>query len=232
MRFVSYDHLGISAPRIIALAVSASLAGILTSALTVGGVLGEGTSPILLVVGVLVFYIVMSAPRRILEGRRLSQSREAVMLSAAALACLSVTRSKARTALMMRSRDPSLSRVLDEICRRVLLGSRVENAIAIAANSLESYSAATALQSVAALSSRAFDAGDEETHGLAVSSELANETKLPIFMTACFFTPIMLLLYAVFSHTSAPQSLAELVALEFIVLDLAFYLSAGERGAR
>jgi len=232
MKLASYNHLGISAPRIVALALVVSVGGTSTAAVALGGALRGGTLPTLLVVGVLLFYIVLSAPRRILDGRRLAQSREAVMLSAASIACLGVTRSKARTALMLRSRDASMSRALDEIGRRVLLGFRVEDSIGSAASSLESYSAVTALQGVAALTSRPFDPGDEETRGLASSSELAEETKLPIFMTVCFFAPIMLLLYAVFSHTYAPQSLAELVACEFILLDLTYYLSSGERGAR
>jgi hypothetical protein len=229
-RITAYDHLGISFPRILLLAASSSLVGAGGAALALGGVLGVGTAPTLFVVGVLVFYIVLSAPRRILDGRRVAQSREAVMLSASSLACLGVTRSKARTALMLRSRNPSLSRALDEIGRRVLLGSKVESAVAGAAGGLESYSAVAALQGVATLTTRAFDAGDEETRGLASSTELARETKLPIFMTACFFTPVMLLLFAIFSHTYSPLSLAELVAFEFVILDLTFYLSAGEKG--
>jgi len=231
MRAASYDRLGISILRILAVGASASLAAMVGASLALGGVMGEGTVPTLLVIGALVFYIVLSAPRRIVDGRRLAQSREAVILSAASLACLNVTRSRARTALMMRSRDPSLSKALKEIGRRVLLGSRVESAVSGSSSGLESYSAATALQGVAALTSRSFDAGDEETRGLSASSELSRETKLPIFMTACLFSPIMLLLYAIFSRTYAPQSLAELVALEFIILDLTFYMSSGEKGA-
>jgi hypothetical protein len=212
------------------LAAGASLASTIASGLALEGVLGQGTPLILIVTGVLVFYIVLSAPRRIIDGRRISQSREAVLLSGAALACLSVTRSKSRTAVMLRSRDPSIRNALSDVGRRVLLGSRVEKAIAASVGGLSSYSAVAALEGVATLTLRSFDAGDEEARGLALSSELSRETKLPVFMTACFFTPIMLLLYAVFSRSYAPQSLAELVALEFIALDLAFYMCSGERG--
>jgi hypothetical protein len=56
------------------------------------------------------------------------------------------------------------------------------------------------------------------------------ETKLPIFMTVCFFAPIMITLYAVFSHTYQPDRLAELGAFEFTIIDLAYYLSAADRG--
>jgi len=85
---------------------------------------------------------------------------------------------------------------------------------------------------VASIGRVTFDSGDEESRGLASSSDLSRETKLPVFMTACFFTPIMLLLYAVFSHSYSGGSLAELIALEFIILDLTFYLSSGDRGPR
>jgi hypothetical protein len=230
MKLASYDQLGISLARILGLAVAVSLAGALGAAVAVGGALGGGTLPILLIVGALLLYIVLSAPRRILDSRRLAQSREAVLLSAASLACLSVTRSNSRTALMLRSREPSLSLALKEVGRQVLLGVTVESAVSGAVKNIQSYSAVTALQDVAALSSRTFEAGDEESRGLTASSDLSRETKLPILMTACFFAPIMMLLYAVFSHSYAPVSLAELVAFEFILLDFAFYLSSGRGG--
>ena len=101
MKAASYERLGISVPRIVTAAASASLAAVVGAGVALGGVMGEGTSPTLLVLGALVFYIVMSAPRRIVDGRRLAQSREAVILSAASLACLNVTKSRARTVLMI-----------------------------------------------------------------------------------------------------------------------------------
>jgi hypothetical protein len=52
---------------------------------------------------------------------------------------------------------------------------------------------------------------------------MSAETRFPVFMTVTFFTPIMLLLYAVFSHFTSPQRIVELVALEVVILDLAFY---------
>ena len=94
---------------------------------------------------------------------------------------------------------------------------------------LASYSAASVLQSVAAANARGFAGGDEESRGLAVSTELSMETKLPIFMTVCFFAPIMMVLYAVFTHTYQPEQLIELGTLEFAVVDLAYYLSAADR---
>ncbi len=192
--------------------------------------LGGATAPALAVVGALVFYIVVSAPRRLLDAQRVAQARESVLLSAAATACLSVTGSRPKTVLLLRSRDEGISHMTTEIGRRVLLGARVPDALAASSGRLASYSAAASLQATALLGRKRFDAGDEETRGLASSSDLSRETKLPVFMTACFFTPIMLLLYSVFSHSYSSGSLVELVALEFIVLDLAFYLSSGEGG--
>jgi hypothetical protein len=232
LRFASLDHFGISFWKISLEGVAAS--GVMSSmaAVVTGDVLGEAKIPVLVVIAALVFYIVLSMPRRILDGQRVSQAREAVPLAAAATACLRVTGSRSRTMVLLRSRDPTLSRNIRDVGRLVLLGAGVDNAIRRASQSLSSYSVIAALRSVATLSSRTFDAGDEEARGLASSSELGRETKLPIFMTACFFTPIMLLLYAVFSHAYEPGSLIELLSLQFIVLDLAYYLSSSERGTQ
>jgi hypothetical protein len=230
LKFASFAHLGISVPKILLFAGAVSAGFALLSGVVLGGVLGPGTGPALLIVAALVFYIILSAPRRILDSQRIAQARESVLLSASSVACLRVTGSRSRTAIMLRSGEPSLEAILDEVGRRVLLGFRLEDAAESSIGSLGSYSAAAALRSLEDPDPKPFDPEDEETRGLAVSSELNRETKLPIFMTACFFAPIMLLLYAVFSHSYSPGSLIELVALEFIMLDLAFYLSSGGRG--
>jgi hypothetical protein len=53
-----------------------------------------------------------------------------------------------------------------------------------------------------------------------------------MFMTVCFFTPIMLVLYAVFTHIYSMDGLAGLAAFGFIVIDMSFYLAASDRGPR
>lgn len=232
MKFASFEHFRISIWRVAGVGGAASAASALLAGLAVGGVLGGATTATLLVIALLVFYIVLSTPRRILDGQRVAQARESVLLSAAAKACLSVTGSRPRTLILLRPREAALARTVTEAGRVLLLGARVDVAVSQASPGLASYSAAAALRSVATLSSSAADAGDEETRGLANSSELGRETKLPIFMTACFFSPIMLLLFAVFSHSYDPGSLAELAAFEFILLDLAFYMTASDRGPR
>ncbi|MDG6910686.1 MAG: hypothetical protein JRN08_09990 [Nitrososphaerota archaeon] len=232
MRFASLDHFDISALRMAAVGASASAAAALLAGVTLGGVLGQATPATLLVVAVLVFYIVLTTPRRILDGQRVAQARESVVLSAAAKACLNVTGSRSRTLLLLRPRDPTFAAAVADAGRMVLVGVRVDSAVAESSSILASYSAAVALRSVATLRSSSIDAGDEETRGLASSSDLSRETKLPMFMTVCFFSPIMLLLYAVFSHSYDPGSLVELAAFEFMMIDLAFYLTASDRGPR
>lgn len=232
MRFASWDYFNISPLKICVAGAAVSCIVSLGVRSALGNVLGQGTTAILVVVAVLVFYIVLSTPRRTLDGQRVSQARQSVLLDAAAKACLSVTGSRSRTLLLLRSRDPSLASTLLDAGRLVLLGLKVEKAVAASSNMLASYSAAVALRSFSTLRSSTFDAGDEETRGLASSADLSKETKLPIFMTVCFFAPIMLLLYSVFSHSYDPGSLAELAAFEFVVIDLSFYLTASDRGTR
>jgi len=231
MRFASYDRFAVSPWRIVGVGVAASFAASLAMGLLFGDALGEAETPALLVLGVLVFYIVVSTPRRLADRQRVIQAREALLLSAATIACLKVTGSRPRTLLLLRPREGALDAATREAGRRVLLGTRVGTAIADCSRNLTSYSAAVSLRNLASMHQRDFDASDEETRGLANLSELSRETRLPIFMTVCFFLPIMLVLYAVFSHTYDAGRLAELTAFEFVVVDLAFYFSSVERGA-
>ena len=232
MKFASLDHFNINPAKLAAAGLVISFGLTLTAAAVLGDVLGGATGPALAVIAILVFYAVASSPRRLLDSQRTAQARESVLLSAAATACLNAVGSGPRTILILRSRDRVISRALSEAGRMVLLGTRPHDALVSSSRWVSSYSATVALQEVASPERKAFDAGDEEARGLASSSELSRETRLPIFMTACFFTPIMLLLFAVFSHSYSVTSLSELLAFEFIVLDIAFYLTSGDRGPR
>jgi hypothetical protein len=229
MRFVALDHFGVSAWRLMGISLSGSIGAAVLTWTLFGEALGAARTPTALVVAVLVLYILLSSPRRLLDGERVVQARESMVLSAAAMACLKVTGSRSKTLVTLRPRDPTLASALTEAGRRVLLGDLVQNAVSGISRSLASYSAGAALMNVANASPGDFDIGDDEAMGLAVSSELNRETKLPIFMTVCFFLPIMLILYAVFTHTYDPEVLAELGALEFVAIDFAFYLGANDR---
>lgn len=210
-------------------AVAASVVAGGTSAFA-GAALGHATAPVAAVVAALVFYFVASTPRRVRDQERVAQARDSVLLLASARACLGATGSRAKTLLILKPREPVLADAVVGAGKRVLLGTRVEDALRGAAAGLSSYSASQALRSVAELRPESFDTGDEETRGLVSSADLSMETKLPLFMTVCFFAPIMLTLYAVFTHSYAPTRLAELAGLEFVVVDLAFYLTAQDRG--
>ena len=232
MKFMSLDHFGISAWKLVLAGLSASAVAALLTWFLIGGALGEANEATALVVGILVLYVLLSTPRRMLDRARVAQARESLALSAAAMACLSVTGSRSKTLIMLRPRNPALAAATAEAGRRVLLGDRVDSAIAGPSRDLASYSAAQSLTNVATMGTGDIEFEDEETRGLSASSELMRETKLPIFMTVCFFSPIMLVLYAVFTHSYGSVILAELAAFEFVVIDFAFYLSSTDREPR
>ena len=207
-----------------------SVAGGATTDLVVGDSLGQGKATVAVLVGALLLYAVVSAPRRLADTRRVAQARESPVLSASASACLAVTGSRPRTLILLRARDPTLMSALAEAARRVLTGTSVGSAVERSASSLVSYSAASALRGLATFTPEGISQGDEETRGLAASSDMSKETKVPMMTTVCFFAPILLLLYAVFSHSYGPASLAELACFEFIMVDIAFYLGAADMG--
>jgi len=232
VNFASFEHLSVDPWKVATLGAAASGAALFGCSLALGGVLGPDTGAAEIVVALLVFYIVMSTPRRLVDAQRLGQARESVLLSVASNACMNATGSRPRTLMLLRSNEPELKRALSDLGRSVLLGIRVERAVELTSRRLASYSAAAVLRGTAMLRPHFVDIGDQEIRGLMSSSELSKETRLPMFMTVCFFTPIMLLLYAVFTHIYSTAGLAELAAFGFVVIDLAFYLAASDRGPR
>jgi hypothetical protein len=197
---------------------------------TIGEVLGSSALEFEFVVGVVVFYVVLSLPSRLTQAEAFSQSREAPALAAMASITLEVTHSRSSTMMMLRSTNPGVSAILHEIRRSILLGNNVESATADTVSKLASYSAANALTKTATLRPESIKESELESLGLMNTFELEKETKLPLFTTACFFVPILLLLFAAFSHLGDPKMMIELTGLQIVTLDLAYYFSSSARG--
>ena len=232
MKFESFETFGLSIWRMLGLGVAAAALVGVGLGFALGDALGEAKAATLLVIALLVFYVTVSAPRRLLDQQRVAQARESLLLSASALACLKVTGSRSRTFMLIRPRERALSAAVKGTARKILLGTSVDAAFRESSGVIGSYSAAAALEGIAKAGPTDFVGSDEESRGLATSAELGMETKLPIFMTVCFFAPIMIILSAVFSRTYLPSQKVELGAFVFVVIDLAYYLTSAERGQR
>ncbi len=231
MKFASLDHFGLSAWRVAAVGLATSSASWLLAGFAFGGALGTAGTPVFAVIAAAVFYIVVTTPRRLLDRERLSQAREAVLLASSSRALLEVTRSRSRSVLLLRPRGSAFAAAVERASKMLLLGDDAGRAVGAAAGSLASYTAASALRGLVEPRKVGTDPDDEEARGLAGSAALSRETKVPMFMTVSFFAPIMLLLYAVISHSFGAERLAELTVFELVVLDLAFHLgSAGRPG--
>jgi hypothetical protein len=228
LRLESFDHYEVDAFKLGAMGAALAACALVACDLAFGPALGSTALEVALVVGGLVFYLVLSTPRRALDRERISQARGSVRLSAAAGAFLSATGSKARTLLMLGSREQGLERVLAAARKRVLLGAGCEEAAGAAADAVASSAAAAVLRRVSAFGFEEVAAEGEETQGISRSASLGRETKLPVYMTLCFFAPVVLLLYSDFAHLVDVSSLIALFALEVVVLDLAFYVCSSD----
>ncbi len=229
VRFASFDHYGIVAWRLVAVGAAAGLVSALLLQEATGGVLGAGAPGLDLVVGLIVFYMVVSLPKRLVEASSLSQSREASSLSVMASVDFEATHSRSRTLLMLKSADPDISQALARVKKAILLGVPPSAAVNQSADLLASTSAADALRKAATMSPETMEEGGEENRGIVNALQLGEESKLPLFMTVCFFAPILLLLYAVFSRLEDPRSLLELLGVQLVVLDLSFHFTSSER---
>lgn len=230
MKFVSLEHYCLNPRKLAAVAAAVATGAAAFLQFASGGVLGQGGVELDAIVASLVFYMVVSMPRRMMEASSLSQSKEAPTLAVMAAAGFETTHSRARTVMMLRSADPEVSSSLTEVKRKVLLGSPVETAVEENVEGLASFSVSNILREAAAMTASSIQEGGEEAQGIMNAFDLAEESKLPLFIAACFFTPILLLLYAMFARLTSPESLVELVVVQIVLLDLGFYFSSTQRG--
>ena len=230
MKLASLEHYGIDPKRLMVVSLLVGLAAAVSFAYASGGILGAGSPELAGVIAALVAYLVFSAPRHLLDSSSFAQSREAPTLAAMASAHLEATHSRPRTVLMLRASDKGVSEVLTEIGRSVLLGRPLESSTEASIRSLGSYSVANVLRKLVTASPGSVRESDEENQGMWRALLLAEESKIPLFTTVCFFTPIMLLLYVLFSRLGDIKSLVEIITVQFFLLDLAYYFSSQERG--
>ncbi|MGD0637587.1 MAG: hypothetical protein ABSA72_06070 [Nitrososphaerales archaeon] len=174
-------------------------------------------------------YALAALPRRSIERSALQQAGESPALAAAASVYLQSSGSKSKTVLMLRSDEPRLAFLLDELRRGTLLGFDPADTYERLGGRAESESASKILGSVVrAQGDRLADEG-EELEGMVRSSLSKEETKFPVFLTISFFLPIMLMLLAAIGHHTDLVAIVSLTFLEVVILDLALSISSTER---
>lgn len=230
MRVASWQHYAIDARKMAGLACAFGAASCALFWLGTRGAIGGASAELAVLVGVIFAYFVASAPRRLLDSTALTQSRGAMTLAASASASLEATHSRARAVLLLRSDDRLVQGALTGAGRSVLLGTPPAEALNVAAGALASYSLRNVMASLGALDPGRVAESGEEKEGILASSQLSEESRLPLFMAVAFFTPMLLTLYAVFSHLSGAASFAELIGIQIVLVDIAFYFCSTERG--
>jgi hypothetical protein len=227
MRVSSWEQYDLEPIRIVLLAAATGCAGGSALYFTAFNVLGGSAAELALVIALVLSYFVLSFPKRVLDSASLAQSREAPLLAAMGSAVAEATHSKARTMLFLRSGEPTIGSALATIRRKVLLGVAPDSALQQVEGRIASYSSRAVLGRLATRPAEVLEGG-EESQGIAHSSQLGEESKLPVFTAVAFFTPIMLVLLIVFAHVHDPASLGELVGLEMALLDVGLYFSSAE----
>ncbi|HZW84486.1 MAG TPA: hypothetical protein VFE91_01105 [Nitrososphaerales archaeon] len=228
MKFASFDAYDVHPARLFVLSVGITLGSGAALWTALGEAIGAATPAVIAGISVLVGYIVLTTPGRLLSATRVAQSKEAPLLSLSAAACMEVTGSKSRTLLVLRGRSRSVESALFDMRRRVLLGREAGRVVELGTKKIVSQSLTAALESAVTTGPARADFGGVEATGYSTASEAADETRLPVFLSVCFFTPILLILYSVFSRAFDPRVLTELVVLEFVAVDVAFFVTTSE----
>jgi len=197
--------------------------------LTTRDVLGEASGVLVVAVSAIACYLILSEPGREFETVSLWQAREAPLLAASAAVSLEATGSRAKTILLLRSEEEELAKVLEETKRMVLLGHAPSVVVSNNCSRIASEAASRALLSISTSDPGGIEDEGREVDSVYAASSLGEETKVPIFIAVCFFTPVMLILFAVMTHRTMPADLAELLALQFVILNLALAFSSLDR---
>lgn len=225
----AWHRLGLDPKKMLFFAGALGLAAGLLVWTTTRGVMGDDAPILSALVSVMVFYLASSLPRRAEASASLSQSREAPALAVLGSATLEATNSRSKSVMMLVSGEKVVSSLLKRVRREILLGCPPEVAVT-QAQSLASSSTYEVLRSLASPERWNIEEEGEEASAIEKSSQLGEETRSPLFIAAAFFVPLMLLLYAVMAHISATLELAELIVIQVVLLDVAFYFSTASPG--
>ena len=172
-------------------------------------------------------YLVSTAPRRAVRVAAFQQTLEAPSFAASSNIYLRSTSSRSKTLLMLRADEPRLKSFLADVRRHVLLGYDGPTAVhgALPQERVFSESVKTVLDSVLGVDRARVEEGGDELDGILNSSNLDEETKLPLFIAVSFFLPIMLMLFAAMNKGGGLAEIAALVILEAVILDITLGIS-------
>lgn len=229
MKVASWEHYDLDPVRITLLGCALGAVGGIAVYCLTAGILRGAAIELAVLIALVLSYLALSFPKRLLDSASLSQSREAPMLAVMGSANAEATCSRTKTLLFLASGEPAVAAVLGTVRRRILLGFTPASAVAQVEGKIASYSTRSTLMLLATRPGEVPEGG-EESNSITQSSQLGEESKLPLFIAMAFFTPIMLLLFVIFSHIWDPVSLGEVIALQVVLLDVGFYFSSAERG--
>jgi hypothetical protein len=220
--------MSIDRTRLVLLTALTSSASAATLYVTVGRITGGSAGLVCVAAGIAIAYALLTFPKRELRARERSQAREAPSLASGAAAGYRTTGSRVKTMLMLESHERRTRLALVRAKRSLLLGRGVREAVGDATSTLESTSVVRVLNSIGSLGIGVASEHAAESESFAAEAELVEETRLPIFTTFAFFTPIMLVLFMVTSHQTDSASVIQAVLLQGVVLEIALHLSSRE----
>ncbi|HXW37267.1 MAG TPA: hypothetical protein VEJ36_05135 [Nitrososphaerales archaeon] len=229
MRLASFDAYELDASRMVELSLGVAGACGVTIYLASGSVLGADGPLLSVILSAVVFYLVMTTPRRLLQMESLVQSRQAPLLASSCASNFEASHSRAKALLLLPHVGGRLEHILTEAKKQVLLGRSVPDSLEFVRTRATSRSVRTLLVSLARTDPRSLEEKGDESRGLFREFRLSEETKVPLFMAVSFFSPIMLTLLAVLARFADPREYAGLATLEVAVLDICFYYSLSER---
>jgi hypothetical protein len=228
MKVASWEAMGLSARKMVAVSACAGAAAALSAFLATRDILGPASVLLAAAVGAGAAYAVAGTPKRSLLRSSLLQAREAPAISAAASVYLRSTGSRSKTIMMLHSNETRLNELFGDARRSTLLG--VEPSVAFgAATTVTSGAVESVIATVVAAEGNEVTDQGQDAESMVRASVSREETKFPVFLTISFFLPIMLMLVAAIGHHDTVISVVSLAVVETVILDLALSFASADR---
>lgn len=229
MKYEILEIYGIDKVRFVALVTAFSISVFIVSLFLTLRLIGTTGIAFSVILGIVSGYILFTEPLRVARYSSLIQSEEASTFFSFISTAHSVTGSRTRPIMLLEPRDFSFSNAIVKMKRSILLGRDLEGTIQILERESFSSTLSSALSAYKSRSGWKRIEWEEEYSASISTSLLTHETKVPLFIAAVFFSPILLTFLSITSHLYSSSHLLYIFLFNLVLVDLAYFYSSSER---
>lgn len=191
-------------------------------------ILPESSIFLSVIISLAIAYLLYTSPNRIIRYTKIKQSSESEIFDSYINSAAYIMSSKTRPILLTDWSKMSISPILRDIKRLILLGITVKKSFIQKQEYIFSESLKNSIKAYTSKGLERIANVDEFSREVLFMQE-NYETKSPIFVAVCFFSPVLLLILILFAHLYTPEKISFVLLLDVIIVDIGFFFSSAER---